>query len=153
MFTYVSSLSTFIGVVTGSVIGMSVLSSLVSLTCSKTYDLIGSYATCKNPDFKEVYDYIKKNDLLSKILRIEQVIYDSDKIDKKSVQISKNHINEILNLINDTLKELKEKEEYYNSLYFKNWRFRKYNCKELLDKLKDEVNILEIRFNDLTKII
>ena len=58
-----------------------------------------------------------------------------------------------LNKINEILNEIKMKKEYQDSIYLSNWSIRKYNCTEILERLKTQINILNVRFDDMIKII
>ncbi len=163
MFGYFSSLvtgTTIIGGISGSIIGMGLLSQIGSLTFNKTCDVVGNLTSVNYPSFEELLKYIDENDVVARIQKIQYLIEsynteDTNNIKNKNkiVQMSLDDLKLIIDKINDTIKDIKIKKEYQDNLYFSNWSIRKYDCTELLYQLKYQIGIFDIRFNDFTKII
>ena len=61
-------------------------------------------------------------------------------------------LNDIIKELNETIITIDEMKEYQRTLYLNNWKIRSPNLTFILDKLKIEIDILNIRFDDFIKI-
>ena len=61
-------------------------------------------------------------------------------------------LNDIIKELNETIITIDEMKEYQRTLYLNNWKIRAPNLTFILDKLKIEIDILNIRFDDFIKI-
>ena len=138
-------------------IGTDICFKTITLTCSKTIDLITYFATNSHPGFAEFNSLLTKNDLGVKISKINQLIIEfrekeeTGHIFKKSIKMSIGDVDDAIKKINDTLDEAKKLKEYHESLYWSTWR--KTDCTPVIEKLTLGADLLNLRFNDLEKVI
>ena len=177
-----SNVITGIGsIVTISLISSTIISTIISVGCRSTYDTLVNFIP-KKVSLEDAFEYIRKNDMIYKIERMNNVINDiknryekENKIDKmekmdnnlsyiysninssnlslSSVKISADHLLEITNRASDIIAKLNKYKNEQDSLYFGNWSMRQYNCREELTELVYCNTLFDIRFDDLQKII
>ena len=152
MISSIGSITTMASLITGSVIGMSIVTQFACSTFNRTYRAVENIATSNYPCFDELYEYIENNSIELRIQIINNVLKENTG-NKKSIEMSIDSVTTSLNKINEILNEIKMKKEYQDSIYLSNWSIRKYNCTEILERLKTQINILNVRFDDMIKII
>ena len=152
-------MDTMCTIFTAGLIGSTIISTIISTTCQKSYEIAGKIMKSPLASFDDVKDIISSNDLFSKLNRIKncisdaEIIFNNSKNFGNSLDVSMNDINKIILEINDLLTEIKDKNEYQDTLYFGTWFFRKIDCTALLNNLKNKINILNMRFDDFFKIV
>lgn len=146
MDTFTNYKNIILGSITFLGITSNIISLIVTSSCKKTYDTITYLTTNTNSDFNDIKNFIRDNDLLNKITRIDYYL-NNNKIEK---DIYYNHLTEIIEDINNLLIKIKDAEEYQNSLYFK--KYRNIDCSLYLKELQSKINILNIRYDEFIKI-
>ena len=94
---------------------------------------------------------IKKSDLIAKIRKIK-TITESTLPYNKVIEQSLSDLNDIIKDINETIITIDEMKEYQRTLYLNNWKIRAPNLTFILDKIKIEIEVLNIRFDDFFKL-
>jgi hypothetical protein len=83
------------------------------------------------------------------LLYLSQSVYDSDQTENP-IALSLYYLKETIAAVNEDLNKIKEKVERHQTKWFNTWRTM--NIEPLLDNLKQNSSLLDLRFNDLTKI-
>ena len=138
-------------------IGSDICFKTITLTCSKTIDLIAYFATSTHPGFAEFNDLLNKTDLGVKIRKINQLIIEFKEKEesghkfKQSIKLSIGDVDNAIKKLNQILDEAKKLIEYQGSLYWSTWR--KVDCTFLIGELTSSTDLLNQRFYDLEKVI
>jgi len=138
---------------TVSVIGTSVISTVVSSIVSHSYNTICYMSTNASPTFSDIDEVIQKNDLHTK-LELCQSLIDELKHKHTSTVVldSIKTLDNIMSEIQLDIKWFHEQRSVQETLYFGSWRFRRPDLSKLLQDLQMRISILNLRFNDLVKI-
>lgn len=138
-------------------IGSKLCLETLTLTCSKTIELVSYLATNKHPSFEELNSQLRQCDLKAKVSKIHQLIVEFIEREKtgyefkKSIKMGIQDLDESITQINEHLNKIKELHDHHKSLYLNTWRST--NCELEIMKLKELNEVLEHRFSDLEKII
>lgn len=138
-------------------IGSKVCMETLTLTCSKTIELISYLATNAHPGFEELNTQLRQCDLKAKVSKIHQLILEFVEKEKngyefkKSIKMGIHDLDESITQINEHLTKIKSLHDHHKSLYLNSWR--KTNCESLIQTLKELNVVLESRFSDLEKLI
>jgi len=139
---------------TVSVVGTTVISTIVSSIVSHSYSTICYMNSAASHTFSDIDDIIQKNDVINK-LQLCQNLIDELRLSKHSSTVIIESIKTIDNIISEIqldIKWLHEQRQFQNTLYFGSWRFRRPDLSKLLQDLQLRISILNLRFNDLVKI-
>jgi len=102
---------------------------------------------------EQIHFLLESHDLKSHVLRIKKFVEDKALCPRKqfdSLDLAINDVMESLNNIQIILFQVKQKQEYHDTIYFKTWRSTQ--CIPLLHKLKISIETLNIRWKDLVSI-
>lgn len=131
----------------------SVINSISSLSLN-IYTLTTNIKLSKNIYHQDIKEMLIRSDLNATIKLLQSIIIDIPSYcnDNNSVIIALKNMQEIIADIEKSLREIHNKIEYNNSIYFiKN--FRSYDFKNELKELEICVNILEKRRDNLFKTL
>lgn len=137
-------------ILTSSVLfGREVLTKTVSITSNNIYEGIDKILLNDNYEFTKI---LEKLDINVKLDIINQFIKDIDDevINKSTMKILK-YLEDVIVIINDEIKNINNEIEEHSKRWFT--KFRRSNCNEMFQNLKNHVNILDERFNLLLKLI
>jgi hypothetical protein len=140
------------------IIGTTIVCNIVNKTCSKSIELLTSTITKEVAGFDDVDILIKKSDLIAKIKKINLIndnINSNDNVSyfyNKIIEQALIDLNDIIKNLNETIISVDEMKEYQKTLYLNNWKIRAPNLTFIIDKIKLETEILNIRFDDFIKI-
>jgi hypothetical protein len=146
-----------------SIVGTTIICNIINATCYKSIELLTNTITKEVAGFDDVDILIKKSDLIAKIKKINLIIntliidnINSDTNNSifynKIIEQSLLDLNEIIKDLNETITSIDEMKEYQRTLYLNNWKIRAPNLTFILDKIKIEIDILNIRFDDFIKL-
>ncbi len=150
-------LSTFATTIALGSIGTELCFRTITLTCSKTIDLISYFLVNVNPNLEIINQLLMRTDLKIKINKINQLIIEFTDLEqsghkfKQSIKMSISDVNDAMNLINVTLDKIRTSKEDQEQLYLSSWR--PFNYKFLIEDLQFGIELLNNRFSDLEKII
>ena len=138
-----------IGVVTmGSIVGS------ITTVSSSIYSLVTNIKLNKHIHNEDIIKILTKTDVVTTIKLLQAVMYEipENHINSISVVISLKNVHEIIEQIENELKDLHTKLEYNRSLYLmSNWR--SYDFKDNLEKIEELICILDRRKDNLFKIL
>lgn len=143
--------------ITVGALGTDICLKTISLTCSKSIDMITYFATNTHPSFGEFNNLLTRADLAVKINKIRQLINEFKHKEEtgfkfqKSIQMSISDVDDAIIKINRILDETKIAKEEHEQKYFNGWRSA--DCSGQIESLKMSADILESRFNDLVKVL
>ena len=138
---------------TVSVIGTSVISTVVSSLVSHSYNTICHISANSSPTFSDVDEIIQKSDLFNKLQMCQNLIDELKQTHKSNVVLeSIKTLDNIMSEIQLDIKWFHEQRATQETMYFGNWRFRRPDLSKLLQDLQLRVGILNLRFSDLLKI-
>ena len=129
----------------------------LTLTCSKAIDGISYFMNNKHPSFLEWNELLEITDISVKLRKIEQLSKefkekeDTGFIFKGSIKMAISDVDNAVVVINGALEQAIELYKYHQSLYWHTWR--SVDCSSQIRSLNHGVNILQKRFDDLSKII
>ena len=92
---------------------------------------------------------LKLNDL-EKTQIFQTISAKNASIDCDPIEISLKYLKQTIQDINNDLQSINQKMGRYNKKWFKSWR--KLNIQQFLDSLKLNAKLLDLRYDDLTKI-
>jgi|UniRef100_A0A6C0BM43 hypothetical protein len=138
-------------------VGTKVCYEAISMTCSKTIDILTHFATDSHPGLEQFNTLLLECDLKVKIVKIQQLVNEfhlseeAGHVFQTSVKMSICDVDSSIQMINEILTHAKQAKEQHETLYFNRWR--KLNCGYLIRDLKAANQILNQRFADLEKIL
>jgi hypothetical protein len=131
----------------------------ISLTCSKSTDLLNHLTNTSNPSFDEFQSKLIETDLKIRINKITQLLLEFNDIEtsghtfNNSIKMSIRDVDDCIQQINKILDKAKEMMDYHSSLYFNTWNWRRMDCSDLIKTLHTYSNILRSRFDDLRSVV
>lgn len=138
-----------IGIVTiGSIVNS------VATVSSSIYTLSNSIKVSKHLHYKDINNILVNSDIINTIKLLQAVISEIPEyyINSISVIMALKNVQEIIESIEDELKEIHNKTNYNENLYIMtNWR--SYDYKDNLESIDNKIKILDKRRDNLFKIL
>lgn len=145
-------MDTLIGTVSVITMG-SVVGSITSMS-SSIYSLVSNIKLNKHIHNKDIMKILTMTDVVTTIKVLQAVMSEipENYINSISIIISLNNVHEIIEQIENELKDLNLKFEYNRNLYLlSNWR--SYSFKDNLEKIEELICVLDKRKDNLFKIL
>jgi len=138
-----------IGVVTiGSIVGS------IATVSSSIYTLTTNIKVSKHIHNTEIIKILTRTDIIATIKLLQAIMTEipENYINSISVVMALKNVQEIIENIEDELRDLHKKIEYNNSLYvMTNWR--SFDCKDNLDSIEEKISVLDRRKDNLFRIL
>lgn len=140
--------SIVIGVV-GTSLGLGMIYQTVIGSCSKTFELLSYFRDYHSIGLEDVESLITHADLQCRLVKVGLLMNELRTSDTKSEVIRQSliDIQDAIDRINANLLQIKKIHQDYEDLYFSSWRMPK--CDYLLESLKHNLHLFELRFRDL----
>jgi hypothetical protein len=124
----------------------------VMFTCSKSLGLIKSLSIQDVNHYEELNKLLVKTDVKQKIAKIHQLLMDLEKYELKScIKLAISDLHYTIQTINNLLEQCINLNQNHKQLWLH--QYRSLNMNDLLIQLELQINLLNIRFDDLYKII
>jgi hypothetical protein len=140
---------TTIGVATmGSIVGS------ITTVSSSIYTIVSNIKVSKHIHNNEIIKMLNKTDVVATIKLLQAVMSEipENHINSLSVVISLKNVHDVIEDIENELRDLHTKIEYNRNLYLmSNWR--SYDFKDNLEKIEQLISILDRRKDNLFKIL
>lgn len=134
-----------------TVVGSALCIKSILYACGKSLNLCYYFVSNKTDQFKEVNILLSKTDIHRKIAKTHQFLREIDTANvNNSIKLAIGDLEECITNINNCLDQLIINNNNYQSLYF--YRWRSYNIDDLLTQLNLNIDLFNIRFDDLLKI-
>ena len=137
----------------GFVAATSIINSITSVS-SSIYSLISHIQLSKNNNQNEILQMLNRTDIETTIKLLHTIIIEIPEYynTKSSVITVLQNLQEIIELIENEIKEIHHKILYNSTFYFfSSWR--SYDCKHNLDSIEIKIKIFDKRCDNLFKIL
>lgn len=156
MTSLIPSVNMMLGGLTAGIVATNIcLSGLSSMCQSAISYTAGLVKGSQTTGTEEITRLVVSRDLEATLKKINVFITDmaSFMSSKRIISLSIEDITDIICKIQETLSEIKIRKDYQDSLYFGNTRFRSYDYSDLHSRLQSQIDVLQIRFDYLVKIL
>lgn len=117
--------------------------------CGKGLNLCYYFTSNKTNEYEDINNLLLKTDIKCKIAKTHLFLKDvDDKTLSNCVKLAIKDLEEVIIKINLALQHFIVVNENYNALYFKKWRSNNLN---LLTNLENDINLFNIRFEDMVQ--
>jgi len=149
---YIYNMETVIGTIGVATIG-SIVGSITTVS-SSIYSLVSNIKVSKYIHNNDIVRILAKTDVVATIKLLQAVMMEipENNINKLSVVLSLKNVHDVIEQIENELKNLHNKIEYNRNLYImSNWR--SYDFKDNLETIEQLISVLDRRKDNLFKVL
>jgi len=149
---YIYNMETVIGTIGVATIGSIVVS--ITTVSSSIYSLVSNIKVSKYIHNNDIVRILAKTDVVATIKLLQAVMMEipENNINKLSVVLSLKNVHDVIEQIENELKNLHNKIEYNRNLYImSNWR--SYDFKDNLETIEQLISVLDRRKDNLFKVL